>query len=242
LVTAWDSQTLVPRWTKDLGESSIGETSMLMGVAGELVLVTPGTDRVVALDALSGEIVWEVPIQGFVVGVAPDPDTRRWYVTTDFECDGCTEPPLVTALDVETGMVIWTSEGEVRTTWQWADPAVFPGMVVVMDVPGYRQECEPEETARLRAFDSSTGARLWATDLDSPSEAFSDHLLMHDVERRILVASTPDGSVFSIDPATGDVLWRADTGFARILEIEEDAVVLEWYNPRYLDLETGQPR
>jgi outer membrane protein assembly factor BamB len=242
VITAWDAETLAPRWTTDLGVSTVGDpASLLLGVAGDLVLATPGTDRVVALDAASGEIHWEVPIQGATIGVVEDPSGDVWYVTSDFRCEGCSDPPQVTAINVNAGLVRWTTEGVPRTRWQWGDPVVFPGMVVVMDVGGHWLEGEPAETGRVRAFDTDDGSAIWTTDLDSPSQGFSSHLLLADPERLILIAATPDGSVFRVDPRNGDVLWRVDTGFARLVSIDEDTVTIQQVVPTALDLETGEP-
>jgi outer membrane protein assembly factor BamB len=114
-------------------------------------------------------------------------------------------------------------------------------MVVVMDVGGHWLEGEPAETGRVRAFDTDDGSAIWTTDLDSPSQGFSSHLLLADPERLILIAATPDGSVFRVDPRNGDVLWRVDTGFARLVSIDEDTVTIQQVVPTALDLETGEP-
>jgi outer membrane protein assembly factor BamB len=237
LVTAWDYESLIPQWTVDVGDSSI-----LLGSHDDLVVATPGRGKLVVIDTASGETMWELPfgLDEEVVGVADEQGETTWYFSTDFPVTGEVAPPLIRAVDIESGETMWTAELRPETVLQWADPALFPNAIVVMDVPRFVTDQGTTTTSHLIAFDRVTGDQLWATDLGDSTEGFSDRLLAYDPARSLLIAATPGGEVFSIDPETGQILWRNQTGFVRIVALNNETVVLQ-RGPEQLvlDLHTG---
>jgi len=202
-ITAWDYETLMPQWT-----TSIGDSSILLGSSDGLVVATPGQGGLVGVDARTGETRWELGFtQGDeVVGVANEPSENLWYISTDFPGEGGGPPPRLRAVDIQSGESIWMTEGRPDTLLQWVDPTVFPDLVVVMDVPRFDPDQGTTTTRHLIAFDRVTGDKVWTTDLGDPTEGFSDRLLATDPDRGILIAATPEGEVFSIDPASGHIL------------------------------------
>jgi len=236
-ITAWDYETLVPQWT-----TSIGNSSILLGSLGDLVVATPGRGGLVGVDADNGEIRWELgfPQDEEVVGVGNETGGSIWYISTEFPNEGAVAAPHLRAVDVEFGELMWMTEGRPGTLLQWVDPAVFPDLVVVMDVPRFVAGQDTSTTSHLIAFDRTTGEQVWTTDLDDPTEAFSDRLLGNDPDTSVLIAATPDGEVFSIDPETGQILWRTETGFVRIIELDTSTVRLQQgESETQLDLQTG---
>lgn len=239
-VNAWDYQTLQQRWTASLGDSSI-----LLGVFNDLVVATPGRSKIVALEANTGEDRWQLAVDENeeIVGVGNVSEDSVWYVSSDYPIEGEVAAPRLRALDIESGELVWIGEGRPETELQWVDPAVFSDLVVVMDVPRFVIDARgTTTTSHLIAFDRTTGERVWTTDLEDPEERFSDRLLAHDPARSLLVAATPDGNVFSIDPQTGQILWRTHTGFGRIIGLEPSTVSLQQGADEIaLDLQTGDP-
>ena len=235
-ITGWEEATLVPRWS-----ATIGESSLLLGSTGKLILATPGSGRVVALDAATGITEWQTPLPDRFATVGAAPDLRRsvWYVTADEEQFDTPQAPQILAIDMTDGSILWTAVGEPVTHLQLVDPAVFHDVVVVMDAPSFSTDGSPPATVHLIGFDLDTGDRQWITSLDSPTEGFSARLLVSDSERGLLIAATPDGVVFSVDPNSGVVRWRTQLGFARIVGIDADAVILEQVEQIRLDLQTG---
>lgn len=234
-VNAWDYETLNPQWTTD-----IGEYSMLLGLWDELVIATPGRGGLVALHSDNGSLRWETDFLSDeeIVGVSNE-EEGVWYVSTEFPITGSTAAPRLYAIDMDTGRVLWVAEGRPETILQWADPAIFPDTVVLMDTP--RLTGEPiTTTSHLLAFDRATGEPAWSTDLGDSTEAFSDRLLVNDPDRGILIAATPAGTVFSIDPETGGIIWQTDIAFSRITGIGTDVVRLQQGDTEIkLDLQTG---
>lgn len=239
-ITAWDYETLTPQWIVDLGDSSI-----LLGSYDDLVIATPGRGKLIAIDTSSGETRWELPLapEEEVVGATHEPGENIWYISTEFPIQDEVAPPRVRAVGIESGEATWTAELRPETVLQWADPALFPDTLVVMDVPRFVTDQGTTTTSHLIALDRATGNQLWATDLEDPTEGFSDRLQTHDPERNLLIAATPGGELFSIDPETGQIRWRATTGFVRIIGLDDEAVILQrGSGPLELDLHTGEAR
>lgn len=237
-ITAWDYDTLIPQWTVDLGDSSI-----LLGSYDELVIATPGRGQLVGIETGAGETIWELPLapDEEVVGIAHQSGDDTWYISSEFPIEGEVAPPRLRAVDVQSGETTWTTELRPETVLQWADPALFPDAIVVLDVPRFVIDRGTTTTSHLIAFDRTTGERLWATDLEDPTEGFSDRLLAHNPESNLLIAATPGGEVFSVDPETGQILWRTETGFVRIVGLDDGAVTLQRGSGQLkLDIQTGE--
>jgi hypothetical protein len=237
LITAWDYETLIPQWTVDMGDSSI-----LLGSHDELVVATAGREKLVGIDTASGETRWELPLglDEEVVGLADERGESTWYFTTEYPVTGEVAPPRVRAVDIESGETAWTADLRPETVLQWADPAPFADAIVVMDVPRFVTDQGTTTTSHLIALDRATGYQLWATDLEDTTQGFSARLFAHDPESNLLIAATPGGEVFSIDPKTGQILWRTETGFVQIVSLNDEAVVLQRGSGQLaLDLQTG---
>jgi outer membrane protein assembly factor BamB len=235
-VNAWDHQTLMPAWTTD-----IGEYSMLLGLKDDLVIATEGRGGFVALDVSTGDVQWEAELltDEEIIGVENE-EANIWYISTEFPITGSTAAPRLYAFDMESGTRLWMAEGRPETNLQWADPAIFPNQIVVMDTPRFVGEATTT-TSHLLAFDRATGEPIWSTDLGDTTEAFSDRLLASDPDRGILIAATPAGEVFSVDPETGRIIWQTETGFSRIIEIGTNTIRLQQENREVeLDLQTGE--
>jgi outer membrane protein assembly factor BamB len=198
---------------------------------------------IVGIDA-SGKTTWEVQLapDEEVVGVGAEFGKSTWYISTQFPAEGEVTPPRVRALDVETGEVSWMVELRSETTLQWANPALFSDLIVIMDVPRVVAGRGTTTRAHLIALDRDGGDELWTTDLADTSEAYSDGLLAHDAITNLLVAATPGGDVFSVAPQTGRVLWHTETGFVRILGLDAKVAILQSGEGELaLDLQTGEP-
>lgn len=75
--------------------------------SGGIVYTPNGLNRVVALDAITGAVVWEVPLDSNVFSVSLSPDARQLLVTTAITAG---PSPTLFAMDPSTGAVRWHNQ------------------------------------------------------------------------------------------------------------------------------------
>ncbi len=136
-----------------------------------------------ALGERTGELLWRVSTGGPITST-PAVHARKVLVAN--------HAGRVLALDGASGKQIWeqTLGGEIRGSLTIAD-----GRVIV-----------PELSGRLTGLDLTTGEPLWASELPGPIESTPAA-----VEGRSLFLGCMDGSVYSVNRRTGQVVWDAPT-------------------------------
>jgi outer membrane protein assembly factor BamB/actin-like ATPase involved in cell morphogenesis len=183
------------RWTVDTG----GRISSTPVVAdGRVYAATQVSDKVVAIDAENGELVWEFDAGGSVFGATAVDDEGTVYtgsyvgaIEGQPDTDG---QGAVTAIEGETGEQRWRFD--VGAVVQ-SSPLVSGGVVYV-----------GADDNNLYAIDAATGQPVWtfATgDIVRSSPAIAEG---------ILYVGSNDGNLYAIDPASGQEVWRATVGQA----------------------------
>ncbi len=179
-------------WAKNLGvpDNHYGHSSSLITWANKLIIQydTNKGGKVMALDAATGNPVWETVRQSKI----------SWASPVLAEVDGkyqviLTADPIVAGYDVETGKELWSVEammGEVGPSVAYSDGIVFAA----------------NEYARLVAIDIRTHKTLWEDDEYLP-EASSP--LAHN---GLLVICTSYGVIACYDTKSGDMYWEDDVG------------------------------
>ena len=166
-----------------------------------------GTERAIALDEESGEILWtrEWPtsyrmlMQSYAIGprATPTVDGDRVYVVGaagDLYC-----------LDVETGDVVWEKHyiddyDSFVPTWGIASAPIVDGDRLITVVGG-------EPGGLVMAFDKRTGAEVWRA-LDVVGEmGYGQPIIIEAGGARQLIVWHASALV-SLDPATGEVYWE----------------------------------
>lgn len=145
-------------------------------------------------------------------GAAPtDSPAERWRVERSRAsaqpviADGTVYAPVgadVLAIDADSGEVMWSVDPENDATIYWAPPTVRDGVVYLGD-----------GDERLRAFDAEDGALLWERRFDG--DRFEGIYGAPTVGVRGLSVGTAGGRVYTLDPATGETVWRTSV-FGRI--------------------------
>ncbi|MHC5066608.1 MAG: outer membrane protein assembly factor BamB family protein [Planctomycetota bacterium] len=170
---------------------------------GESLFAFFGSDGLYALDAKSGEVIWEKDLgnmrvkHGHGEGASPVIHDDRIVVTWDHEAES-----FVVALNKKTGEEIWRKQRDEVTSW--ASPIVVEhaGRVQVI-VPG---------TSRIRSYDLKDGTVIWESGgmsqniVATPVHADGIVIVGSSYEKRSMYAIKLDAAAGDIT-GTENVLW-----------------------------------
>ena len=229
-----EASGLPETWDSKGGEGSnvlwmredIGGPSTPIVMNGKLYTIQraePGTaregEKVVCLDAATGETLWEnrynvwmsdVPAErvgwSSVVG---DPETG--YVYALGACD------LFLCIDGETGETVWSKPlheqfGMLSTYGGRTNfPVIHEDLVIISGIViNWGEAARPNH--RLIAMDKKTGEVIWFSgtkDLPYDTTYSAPSLVTIDGQRQ-LILGTGDGAIWGFQPRTGKPLWNYD--------------------------------
>ncbi|TWT54613.1 outer membrane biogenesis protein BamB [Rubripirellula amarantea] len=206
---------------KSEAASGISTPIVMNGRLFTIVRDKPDTKRdaekVIALDAASGEVLWENVYNVFLsdlpaerVGwsnVCGDPETDRVYAFGAcclFQCiDGATGKTIWSrSLSEEFGMLS-TYGGRTNT------PVVYEDLVIISGVTtGWDENARPAH--RFLAFEKNEGELVWLTATRPLPEdtTYSTPIITQIGGQDVMVAGSGDGDLYGIQPRTGRILWR----------------------------------
>ena len=212
IVDTFPAEGLKARWRTPVRRGYAGPA-----VADGRVFVTDyeptqgmrGTERAIALDEATGEVLWVQEWDADYAGIqwevgpgaTPTVDDDRVYVLGR---DG-----VLSALKTDTGELLWRkSFGEDYSVdrmmwgfdWGFASAPLVDGERLIAFVGG-----SPD--ARVVAFDKMTGEEIWRS---LPSEAdlgVAQPIIIEAGGARQLIVWNPE-EVASLDPLTGSVYWQ----------------------------------
>ncbi|WP_047813043.1 outer membrane protein assembly factor BamB family protein [Rhodopirellula islandica] len=229
-----EAENLVEDWDSEGGEGSnliwkrddIGTRSTPVAMNGRLYSMmrsNPGTDtegeKVVCLDAETGETIWE---NRFNVWMSDVPDTRVGWssVVADPEsgnvyalgvCD------LFLCINGETGQTVWSKPlheqfGMLSTYGGRTNfPVIHEDLVIISGIIiNWGEAAKPNH--RLIGMDKLTGEVVWFSGTkDLPNDTTYSAPTLTTIEgQRQLILGTGDGAVWGIQPRTGKPLWHHD--------------------------------
>ena len=169
-------------WKKSLGDPGPSGTGAAPTVSDGVVYVGSASQELFALDALSGNVLWTVPM-GEEAGTPPTVVNGVAYAPSAGH---------LRAIDASTGLTLWTTEVEGGLS----SPAVDHGVVFVGGSSG------------LYAFDAATGALEWSTATGYSAE--SSPAAANGVIYAVGGRQPPEvGSIYALDATTGEILWSA---------------------------------
>jgi hypothetical protein len=146
-------------------------------------------ERVLCLDAVTGEVVWEFYVND-IADYSPVYFDGRIYINEGSNNVYC--------LDAETGELIW----ETKMKWtSFADLSLDGERIFVGTFDG------------VICLELETGDTLWR--FDYKERIFNTPSVAYD---RVFFG-TPDGVVFCLDAECGDVVWRTEIGKGTIGEV-----------------------
>lgn len=211
VLDAFPPQGLDYKWRVPIGNGYGGPA-----VAGGRVFVTDferhaggggGTERVLALDEETGEVLWthswEAPNRGLMPTYANGPratptvDEDRVYVLGSTGKLFC--------LRVADGKVLWRRDyvedfGAEVPVWGMSGAPLVDGERLIALVGG-----EPD--AKVVALDKGTGKELWRSLAADSEPGYAPPVLVEVGTTRQLIVWHPS-AISSLDPATGRVYWE----------------------------------
>ena len=176
-------------------------------------------EKVVCLNAESGELVWEAINNVYLTdspaervgwsSVIGDPATGDVYslgLGCHFQC-----------LDGASGRVLWShsmsEEYGMLSTYGGRTnfPVLFEDLVIVSGVmTGWGEYAVPAH--RFVAFDKRTGTPVWiaSTRLRPEDTTYSTPVITSFNGQAAMVFGAADGAVYALQPRTGKVIWKYD--------------------------------
>ncbi len=201
VITAFDAERGRVQWRVDLEPEDEDDGYFGGGIAfdGGRLYVTTGFARVFALDATSGEVIWNQRVPAPVRAAPAVAGGRVFAVTLDNQ---------TIALAADDGRRLWTHSGiqEVTSLVGGASPAVSGSTVVV-----------PYSSGEIVGLLAETGRPLWADSLASVARAdpLGDLAQIRGapvVDRGIVFAISNSGRMVAIDLRQGVRAWEAEVG------------------------------
>lgn len=202
----WDGRIFLTTAVAD------GEQELRTGLSGDVATVTDeavNTWKVIALDAASGEVVWERDAGSEV------PAFERHWKSTQANSTPATDGNRVVAVFPGIGMVCYDLDGEPAwradpgpldsgwfydPSYQWgfgSSPVFFEGLVILqVDVQG---------DSYVAAWESATGREVWRTAREDAVPGWSTPVTVPAGEGHELVAN--GRTIRAYDPRTGEELW-----------------------------------
>jgi outer membrane protein assembly factor BamB len=222
LVSSWSPEGENLLWKS--AELATRSTPIVMnGKLYELCRHNPDTttegERVVCVDAATGQMIWENSFNVFLTDapaervawscVAGDPHTGNLYalgLCDYFQClDGTTGKTLWShSMSEEYGMI---STYGGRTNM----PLVFDDLVIISGVmTGWGEYAVPAH--RFVAFDKMNGQAVWisSTRLRPLDTTYSSPVLANFNGQMAIVFGAGDGSIYAMQPRTGKIIWTYD--------------------------------
>ena len=233
----WEHRRDLP---DDLGEhmGGLATTKRTIAIYDRLLLDTTGDDYLMALDAVTGEMVWETQVLDYTVNPAlqtAGPIVAGGRVVSGRSCRATATPDacVVTAHDALTGEELWRR----RTIPGPGEP----GDETWGDVPFERRK--HVGTWMVPSFDPELNLVYIGTSVTSPAPKF----MLGGPE----LAHLYHNSTLALDADTGDIAWYyqhlnddwdLDHPFERLLvdtAVAPDPDAVAWINPR---LRPGEER
>ena len=183
VVSAYRATDGRQRWSTSYGE----ETRLVTARDGLLVLTTFRPQEIVAIDTVSGKVVWRLQRYSPVVASVPGLDV---LVVGQAGRPGA-DPGMV-GIDIRTGRVRWSS----------AQP-----MTATSTVSDFKGWAELDADGTLRVYDIGSGAPVRSVKLDVAARVHA-----FNVAGDLLIAYVAGDSGASVfDLTTGRRLWRVET-------------------------------
>lgn len=198
-------------WRHDTGSGSDGlRLGLVPAVTGERVYVADRNGSVSALDAASGETIWQVDTKLTISG-APGHGEGLVLLGTD--------EAMVVALDAETGEERWRNKASSEVL---ATPVAAQGVVVAHTLDD-----------KLIGYDAFSGNFLWRYDHQVPVLSLRGSAIP-TVSGSAVICGLSGGRLVALDITNGRSLWevnvttpRGRSELERVVDIDGEPLVID---------------
>lgn len=222
LAVARDSETGEEIWTIRRGEGSAAFRRSYLSVdprgSSLFILAWSGDQPILlALDAITGDELWEIPLPVTSGRIAACPQSGTIFITGMREEEAGREAVMIGAFDPDSGAVLWERSEE--------EESVAGGGITGLEVSPdgntvhVAATLRPDEGALaswLAAFAGGNGEKLWQTREGQTSGSYwrpLNRLALHPADGTVVSADYAYERPVSIHgrhPANGAELWRVD--------------------------------
>lgn len=190
----WKSQVFVRSWLKNYRSPKIYYAK---SAAGERIFASAGINKIGAVDASDGKVLWVKEISSIPVST-PVSDGEMVYVTTNDN--------KFYALNAKDGELQWVAPAILRNTaiLGAADPIFYKDQVIAAFSSG-----------EIYAVKRKTGEFVWSQDLNL-SKANSSDFYLNDIDAtpvikdNMLYSIGNGGVMMAVDLKNGNYVWRKE--------------------------------
>lgn len=201
-VSAFDLETGNSDWSERIRSGNDRDRVSNGGgiaISGDTLIVASGYGLVRALDANTGELIWNRTFDNPMTGSPTVKDGRIFVTSNNNE---------VFTLSLETGAIEWTDQAisETARVLGSPSPAAVEDIVVV-----------PYSSGEVIAYLASNGRRLWEDALSRPGR-FTPISSINDIAARpvlsggLVIAANQSGVTAAIDGRSGNRVWAQAVG------------------------------
>jgi outer membrane protein assembly factor BamB len=202
-VVALDRRTGRARWRA----SSAGRGGALIQASGDGVVVVNSYEEIDGLDTATGQLRWSVSLPALgLAGYWPGRSAMAGdniLVGLSGHGEGDFRPPIVLALDVQTGRQVWSSTLAPGTDLNFSTPAVRGSVAVFMSTlsaPG------TASGNMVHALDTSSGSIRWHVELGG-EQAFGFWPAQQDDTTVFILGVRGVDELRAVDVVTGAQRW-----------------------------------
>lgn len=185
----WKKRIFAKKFLQNYRAAKIG-----YGV-NEVLVVIDGINKIAALNAKNGEILWEKTLSAIAIA-NPIIDEKFTYILTDTN--------KLYALDITSGDIAWTHFGVLENTaiFGSSSPVIYGDFLIVSYSSG-----------EIYALNKNNGETIWSEELNT-NKAISSNYYLNDIDatpivkNNIVYAIGNGGSLAALDISNGNFIWR----------------------------------
>ncbi|MEX1038817.1 MAG: PQQ-binding-like beta-propeller repeat protein [Acidimicrobiia bacterium] len=201
-VSVFDAATGELAWQRDdlTADVSVNDV-FLQALVGDILVVNGQYDSVTAVKSATGETLWSFRLPEGYGAVRSAAVGDVLLVGTEAPREGDIRPPVVYALNLTDGSVLWETPLAEGTDLQWHSPPIADGLAMFSSTLSHPGSASGN---MIHAVDVTTGHVRWVAELGG-DQGF--HFYPALISGELLVSWSPDGSAVAHRVTDGSQAW-----------------------------------